>query len=47
MDQITIGVFAQIFVGVDTDEQARTRTMVGNSDAIVASPTIGNYPVAV
>ena len=47
MDQITIGVFAQISLGVDTDEPARTRTMAGNSESIAASPAIGNYAVAV
>ena len=47
MGEITIDDIAQIFCGVVTDEPARTRTMVGNSDAIAASPSIGNYPVAV
>ena len=47
MDQITIGVFAQIFCGIVTDEPGRSRKTAGSSDAIAASPAIGNYPVAV
>ena len=47
VDQITIGVFAQIFCGIVTDEPGRSRKTAGSSEAMAASPAIGNYPVAV